>query len=330
VTPTLRDVAQLAGVAFSTASDALAGKGRVAPETRERVLAAAKQLGYRPNLSARNLRMARTGAIGLYLPRRSSTRSYYVDLTFGVVDAAQRAGAAVTLLAEEQILEGSSPLVDGIVVVDPVEGDPVLEALLASDTPVVCVDPSEAVLARSEGGAGTDNVAALTALTGAVLAGGARRPVLLAPPLDSGWSTGSRQGYERTCAKAGVPSRVAEIPFTPDVGDIAAVSRELLDDAEAVDAVIALPEGAVIGVLTAALAAGRRVGEDLLLASGVDNLDTRTATPAITALDLRAREIGIDCAELLLSRVREPGDADPELRIVPFELQVRESTGRPR
>ncbi|WP_210508271.1 LacI family DNA-binding transcriptional regulator [Naasia sp. SYSU D00057] len=330
MTPTLRDVAQLAGVAFSTASDALAGKGRVAPETRERVLSAAKQLGYRPNLSARNLRLARTGAIGLYLPRRSSTRSYYVDLTFGVVDAAQRAGAAVTLLTEDQILEGSSPLVDGTVVVDPAEGDPVLEALLDSSAPVVCVDPGESVLARSAGGAGTDNVAALAALTATVLQGGARRPVLLAPPLDSGWSAGSRRGYEFTCAESGVPARVAEIPFTPDVADIAAVSRELLDDRDAVDAVIALPEGAVIGVLTAALAAGRRVGDDLMLASGVDNLDTRTATPAITALDLHAREIGIDCAELLLARVRDPGDGEPELRIVPFELRVRESTGGPR
>jgi DNA-binding LacI/PurR family transcriptional regulator len=325
VITTLRDVAQLAGVAFSTASDALAGKGRVAPETRERVLEAAKRLGYRPNISARNLRQARTGALGLYLPRRSSTRSYYVDLTFGMVDAAQREGAAITLLSEEQILDGSSPLVDGTVVVDPVDGDPVLEALLASPAPVVTVDPDEAILARSAGGVGTDNVAATAALTGAVLDGGARRPVLLAPPADSGWSVASRRGFEQRCAEAGVPPRIAEIPFTPEVADIAAVSRELLDDPEAVDAVIALPEGAVVGVLTAALAAGRRVGQDLLLASGVDSFDTRTATPAVTALDLRAREIGVDCAELLLARIREPGSG-PELRLVPFELHVRAST----
>src|SRR5215218_1516362 len=255
--PTLRDVAQLAGVAFSTASDALAGKGRVAPGTRERLLEAAKKLGYRPNLSARNLRLARTGALGLYLPRRSSTRSYYIDLTFGMVDAAQRAGAAVTLLTEQQILEGGSLLVDGTVVVDPVEGDPVLEALLAEPAPVVCVDAAEQVLRRCAGGAGTDNVAAMRALTEVVLTGGARRPVLLAPPDDSGWSGGSRRGFEQRCAEAGVPARMA---------DIAAVSRELLHDRGAVDAVLALPEGAVIGVLTAALAAGRRVGEDLLLA----------------------------------------------------------------
>ena len=67
-TPTLRDVASAAGVAVSTVSYALNGKGRVDAATRARVQEVADRLGYRANRSAQNLRSGRTATLGLMLP----------------------------------------------------------------------------------------------------------------------------------------------------------------------------------------------------------------------------------------------------------------------
>lgn len=82
--PTVYDVAQRAGVSIATVSFAFRKPERVKPSTREAVLAAAAELGYVPNVSARGLADGRTGALGLY--------SY--DYLLDVDEAADRATVA--------------------------------------------------------------------------------------------------------------------------------------------------------------------------------------------------------------------------------------------
>lgn len=64
----LKDVAALAGVSVRTVSNVVSNAAPVAPATRARVMAAVEELGYRPNLAARNLRQGRTGLIGVVVP----------------------------------------------------------------------------------------------------------------------------------------------------------------------------------------------------------------------------------------------------------------------
>src|SRR5690606_30933589 len=71
MTPTIRDVAALAGVSFKTVSNVVNDYPHVAPATRERVMAAIRELGYQPNRMARSMRTGRTGAIGLAVPELS-------------------------------------------------------------------------------------------------------------------------------------------------------------------------------------------------------------------------------------------------------------------
>src|SRR6476661_5528724 len=65
---TIRDVAAAVGLSPTTVSHALNGKGRVDPDTRERIATTAQELGYRPNRTARRLHSGRSGAIALLLP----------------------------------------------------------------------------------------------------------------------------------------------------------------------------------------------------------------------------------------------------------------------
>lgn len=80
--PTIRDVAALAGVSGATVSYILSGRGnqksRISPETRQRVLASARQLGYTPNAAARNLRRQRTDRICLVTPTLSPYNSLFI------------------------------------------------------------------------------------------------------------------------------------------------------------------------------------------------------------------------------------------------------------
>ncbi|MFI6292395.1 LacI family DNA-binding transcriptional regulator [Nonomuraea sp. NPDC050790] len=91
---TIKDVAEAAGVGVATVSRVLSG-GSASPETRERVLAVAAQLDYRPSALGRNLRQQRTGGMGLLLP--DLTDSFYGQLAEGVLACARSAGEPVVI-----------------------------------------------------------------------------------------------------------------------------------------------------------------------------------------------------------------------------------------
>lgn len=91
---TIKDVAEAAGVGVATVSRVLSG-GSASPQTRERVLAVAAQLDYRPSALGRNLRQRRTGGMGLLVP--DLTDSFYGQLAEGVLACARSAGEPVVL-----------------------------------------------------------------------------------------------------------------------------------------------------------------------------------------------------------------------------------------
>src|SRR5690606_17207518 len=91
---TIKDVAEAAGVGIATVSRVLSG-GSASPQTRERVLAAAAQLDYRPSAVGRNLRRRRTGSLGLLVPDLTDT--FFGQLAEGVLASARAAGEPVVL-----------------------------------------------------------------------------------------------------------------------------------------------------------------------------------------------------------------------------------------
>ncbi len=153
--PSLKDVARLAGVNASTASRAIRGDPtqRINPETKARVLAAAAQLGYRPNFLGRGLRVRRTGTIGLLVPNLDFVT--FVDITHGVQAAAvehdrslllvevdQFAAAAGDLPADERIYRRlvAEGRVDGLVVGSRTLEDPLVHQLAEHRFPMVTVN----------------------------------------------------------------------------------------------------------------------------------------------------------------------------------------------
>lgn len=322
---TIRDVARAAGVSVTTVSAAMSGGGRLSAQTRQRVATAAANLGYTPSPSARHLRTARTGAIGLCLPDQVLTLEYYLQLAFGAAETAMAQGLSLTLVPTHSAPGAlSTAAVDGMIVVDPVADDPTIATLVdAGITIVTCEnDPSGAL----HGGAVTgDHQTGIRLLLDHLVGQGAMSIAMIAPPASSSWSALARSAYQQFCTARGLPDLLVDVPFISTVSTVRAATHKILDG-PGVDAIVALPDGGAVGTLQAATARGFRVPRDLLIASGVDSTIMELSAPPITALDLNPRQMGA-AAALMLSEVLEH-QRPQSPTTVPIVLRQRASTLR--
>ncbi|MGV9311886.1 LacI family DNA-binding transcriptional regulator [Streptomyces sp. NPDC003691] len=324
--PTIADVARLAAVSRTTASDALRGHGRVSEATRKAVSDAARRLGYSPNRSARSLRTSVTETIGLHIPEFLTSAEYYMSFVFGVIEAATRASLNVTLISAGHLRHGpGAPQVDGLVLCDPMAGDPVVDRLMSCGLPVVT---AERYVGNKEstGVVVSDHRTHLRELLDHLGDRGARRVAFLASDNTGEWATTLRATYSEWCAERAAPDLTHRAPFGSAPEVLQAEVRRMLARGRDVDAVVCAADGAAAAILPELRAAGHTVGEDLLLASCVDSSAMRLADPPITSIELHPRSVGAECARLLCEILA--GTA-PEgtIRSVPIELNIRPSTG---
>lgn len=317
---TIVDIAKAAGVSRTTASAALGGAGRISESTREHVRAVAAGLGYVANPTARHLQAGRTGAIGIYIPENLFGFSFYMEFVFGAAEVSRAEAFALTLVA-------SGPIghVDGVIVVDPMVGDPYVNALMASGRPVVAaeryLDPGPQPVVTVE----TEYGLAQRELLDHLWERGARAPAMLTLPLEFSWKLIQEDVYRTWCADRGVEPVVRVLEFGAAPEDVRHVARALLEEAPHVDAIVAAADGTALGVLGAAADLGRRVGDDLLVASAIDSLAMRFATPPITAIAAPPRDIGRDAARVLLDVLRG-AEVPPGVRRPQPPLVIRAST----
>ncbi|MER5965363.1 LacI family DNA-binding transcriptional regulator [Streptomyces sp. NPDC002057] len=325
-TVTLLDVARAAGVSKSTVSDALQGSGRVAEATRDHVREVAERLGYRPNSAARRLRRASAGAIGLHLPQTATRLDYYMNLAFGAVARAQEEGLDVVLLAPATGTHGRlASRVDGLLVIDPEVGDAAVPALLDAGVPVVTGERYLGPAPTPTGAVVCDNSASLTTLLDHVHERGARRPALLAPADTSAWAAALHTAAADWGRTHGTPVEIRTVSFAATAREAEQATLTLLAADPEIDAVVCAPDGAAPGVVHAATALGRVVGQDLLVASCVDGTAMRSGVPSITAVDLRPAAYGRACAELLCDILADRASPD-SARGHEWALEIRTST----
>lgn len=144
--PTLKTVAQEAGVSVSTASRALANNPAIAEETRHKVRSVANKLGYRPNAQARALKISRTNTIGVVVP--SLINHYFASMVTVIQQEATVAGLSVLIVNTDEdpaVMQGalrrlSDQGVDGIICVPHEEQADTLVRIAKQGTPVVLID----------------------------------------------------------------------------------------------------------------------------------------------------------------------------------------------
>jgi DNA-binding LacI/PurR family transcriptional regulator len=311
---TLQDVADLSRVSRGTASRALTGSGRVSAETRSRVLDAARTLRYSTNSGARNLRRARAGSIGLWLPGGMNFMEYYMNFAFGVVESTKDRELTVSLIrADFPAAKARSLHVDGFVMTDVIGGELV---------PPGMPQPSAAVAA--------DHRRAISQMLDRLRDGGATSIAVIRPDVDQMWVHLAVEGAITWSTTAGVPVAFVDLDGVPSAEELRQKILHLQASHPDVDAIVCLPEGLAVGILSTLQELGRAVPDDIQLVSYNDSPALLIVQPPISSLDLRAKDAGARAGELLIAII-EGGDR-PEQEVESFDLIYRDraSTRRPR
>lgn len=209
----LADVAERVGVSTKTVSNVVNGTGWVSAPVRERVLAAIAELGYRPNLAARQLRSGRSGLIALCVP--SLREPYFAEFASEFVTAAEARGATVlvtqskgTREVELSMLESEDlPAIDGLVF-SPLRLTREDMAARRSTVPLVLIgEHGEGLASDTVPHVGPDNAAAAETATRHLIEQGRTRIAAIGFQPGDGGSTGHVrfEGYRRALAAAGIP-----------------------------------------------------------------------------------------------------------------------------
>lgn len=325
----LVDVARRAGVGKTTASDALSGSGRVSSATRDAVLTAARELGYSANPAARHLRGGAIGTIGIVLPEVVSRSAYYMAFTFGIVTSAAAHDIDVTIVSPSTSSGRSRPIrADGLIIGDPLSGDPALPALVESGIPLVTQErlPDD-IAGTPDGIVWSSHEAAMLELLDELDNTGARYPALLVAPDATDWSRQLVSGYRTGVAARGGDAVLAPIAFDAPWSAVRESTERLLREHPETDAIICGPDSSAIEVVATLARMGRVIGDDITVVSCVDHPSLPFLTPSITSIDLRARDSGVACAELLIDLIEGRVAPGQEVEF-PISIIARESTSR--
>lgn len=324
----LRDVAAAAGVSIATASEAINGRGRVAPETRERVQAAVVATGYRPNALARALRTGHSRLIGVAIrpfhddPIRLATHPYFSSVISAGVAAALARGYGIVSLPIDTELRALRDLpLEGLLVADSEVDDPFLDLAYALGIPIITdMRPGDP---RARYTVDVDATGAMEAVFDHVWAAGARRPAVLSDPETTGFVVRSLAAYAERCQRHGVEPLI-DATGGFDIDDRRAAATRLL--AAGADAIVGLDDDDGWRLLEACAAAGRRVPDDVRIVATSPDDRYATATPPLTTLDLHPRELAAMAVDLTLDLIEGRHDG-PERHIVgPFTIVPRAST----
>lgn len=341
--PRIGDVAQLAGVSKTAVSFAFNQPEHLNAATRERILAAAEQLGYRPSPIARRLAARRTRQVGLVVPQSTHdifANPFLPELMRGIGDVCDAEGIAVVVVPPvggSMATAVKEALVDGLILLGLHAAHGELEQLEKAGLPLVALD------VESWDGAtviGIDDVGGARAAASHLRDLGHRdvAAVLIAEHPDSpvdeqhGISArrlaGIRAGLGLDADGNGaVRLRVVSAPVSADGGRAA---FEMMAEDGLPTAVMTMSDVTAIGVMNAAIDAGLQVPRDLSVV-GFDDIPAASwVSPRLTTVHQPIREKGRLAASRLIEAIDTGESAVPSPELLPTRLVVRGSTAPAR
>ena len=329
---TMRDVAGRAGVSIKTVSNVLNGYPYIKESTRAKVLTAIDQLGYRMNISARNLRAGRTGILALAVPELSLP--YFAQLSDAVIEAAAAQGWTVVVEQtagvrerELDVLSGARRhLVDGVIF-SPLALGPDDAHHLRVDFPLVLL--GERVLHGPVDHVTISNVRAAQAATRHLLNLGRRRIAAIGANGVTGAATARLDGYLAALREEGVEpddTLIVDPGLAWNRTAGAHAMQKLLLASTPIDAVFGFNDTLALGAMHVLLRSGRRIPEDIAVI-GFDNIEeTEFSLPPLTSIEPGRVQIAHAAVDLLVKRIGGKGLAEHQQIYADFTLEIREST----
>ncbi|MFE7039970.1 LacI family DNA-binding transcriptional regulator [Streptomyces atratus] len=327
----MADVARVAGVSSQTVSRVSNGFPGVNEETRQRVLAAMKELGYRPNSAARALKRGDFRTIGVITFTLSTTGN--VRTLEAIATSAAQEGYSVTLLpvavpTQDEVRGAFSRLgelaVDAVIVIMEVHLLDSASLSLPPHVKIVVADSDAgdryAVVDTDQAGGTRDAVLHLLDL-------GHRTVWHLAGPETSYAAQRRTDAWRRTLEEAGrMPPPLVRGDWSAESGYRAGLHLAEQDDCTAV---FAANDQMALGLLRALHERGRKVPQDVSVIGFDDIPESGSFLPPLTTVHQDFAEVGRRCVESALRQVRQ-GEAERGTTLVPTRLVVRDSTAHGR
>lgn len=327
--PTIQDVARLAKVAPATVSNVLNGSRPVAEVRKERVLAAVKALGYRPNALAASLRRKETRTIGIVVP--DLTNPFFGALVHRIEELAAESDYQILLVSSNEDPKQEAARIrtlldrriDGLIVAPARDEVEAVSHPIGALPPTVLVDRGFGLPGFDTIGA--DNVEAAYRGCKHLLELGHRDIALIAMDPKLANFADRIAGYRKALAEAGVGRRARVVTGGLDVESCrTAIERELRRP-QRPTAIFAASYVATLGAIKAIRAVGLDLPGDVSLL-GIDDADWMEALhPYISAVAQPVEQMAAEAWRLLNQRLGGGTAKSARIRL-PCTLHVREST----
>ncbi len=331
--PTLDEVARVAGVSRATASRAINGGSKVSARAQAAVDEAVRTLGYSPNLAARTLVTRRTNSVAVVVPEpdeRVFSDPFFAGTLRGVGRVLADHDLQMVLLLARRGPEGDRTLrylsarhVDGALITSHHRDDRLAGRM--ADLGLPCVfggrpwsDQDRVTYVD------VDNLAGGRMAAEALLQRGCRTVATVAGSLDMTAAVDRLEGWQAAVREAGLrEDRVGLGDFTPAGGERAV--RELMAAHPDIDGLFVASDLMAVVALRVLAELGRTVPDDVAVVGFDDFGDAATSSPPLTTVRNPAVEMAEHATRMLLQQIAGPRTATPLRMVFPARLVRRES-----
>lgn len=327
---TLKDVARLACVDVSTVSRALNNTSYVHPDTKEKIYAAAKELGYHPNVMAQALRAGKRHTIGVVVPRLHL--AIFSEILHGIEHSARALGYSTLICdtdddpkTEKECLDRlRNGFVDGIIIAATGRNGRIIRDIVASGVPVVQLVRRQernisSIVADYEA-CGYDAVQYLYEK-------GCREIGLIAGSLHLFPYLGRYNGYCKAIDELGLTRHIGESNKLVNSFEYGYESTlQLMEDNDSLDAIIAAVDIQGLGVIRALTERGIHIPEQIKVMSLTGHAVGRMLETSMTSLEMPAEEMGNKAAKMLIDEIEASHRPTPQHLTMSYQLVEREST----
>jgi len=322
------DIAKALGVSKTTVSRSISGKGRIGPETRERVLAYVREHNYIPSPLARGLSESKTYNIAWVIPGDSTVTElpFFQKCMIGVSGVASANDHDIILcVVYEDNFENLKRLirkrkVDGVILARTLYKDPVVQYLINAKMPFVTIGstPYKEVYQIDN-----DHVSACCELTEVLLLKGMNSIALIGGDENHVVNRSRKEGYLKAFADLKKP--IKESIIYMDADSQAVVVRSVNDAVnKKVDCIICTDDMITSYALDEIRKLGLKVPEDIKVASFYNSAVLESYQPPITALDYDPKMLGAEAASALFSLFN--GEEIPQKKLLHYDVTLKRST----
>lgn len=330
----MKDIAQRCGVSVATVSKALNGQPDIGPETRDRIRAAAEEMGYVTNSAARALKANRTYNIGiLFVDEQNSglSHEYFSAVLESLKVEAESRGYDVTFI-NRNVGRRTTYLqhclyrgVDGVIIASVDFSDPQVLELVNSELPVVTIDH----IFNNRLAVVSDNVQGMEALVKYAYSQGHRRIAFI-----HGERTAVTEnrltGFYRACEALGFrgDETIVRQGLYHEANTCAEITRELLALPQPPSCIFFPDDFSALGGLNAIREAGLRIPEDISVC-GYDGIQlAEVMSPRLTTYHQDTKALGTAAAKGLIDLIEHPKTTLLDRVVIPGSLRIRESVAK--